>query len=86
MATGREVQSFVQEWMRENIQNETYLDEENEDPRPKQYAEWCIASAAAAGITRAEVEREYPFLSNDMAQAIEQWVDREIDRRMKEED
>lgn len=81
-----QVRAVVEEWMGENIQNETYLDEENEDPRPAQYAAMCRAYALEAGVTKADMDRFYPYLEKDMAQAIERWVDREVDRRMKEED
>ena len=70
--------SFVVEWVRENVNAQPYL-AEGGDMRPRQLADECLAAAAAAGISKAEIEEDVD-LEATIEAAIEEAADNEVDR------
>ena len=71
--------SFVEDWVRENINAQPYLDEEGRDTRPGIFAAEGLAAAEAVGISKAEIEEEFD-LESTMAAAINEAADGEVDR------
>lgn len=70
---------FVEDWISENINAQPYVDEEGDDDRPKEFARECRQAAKAAGISAAEIKKEYPDLEGRMAEAINEAADAAID-------
>ncbi len=71
---------FVGKWIEANIHPQTYVQEDGNDIRPKEFAETCMIQAEARGISRAEIEEDYGDLSGAMAEAIDEMAQAEVDR------
>ena len=79
-------QKFIDGWVLENIQVETYLNEDGDD-RPKAYAKQCIAAAEAKGISKKELEETVggdlvSYMAGEMTAA----TDAEVKRLAEKDD
>lgn len=81
----RDIFEYVYEWMGENIEVQTYLDEEGEDDRPQKYAEHFIANAESDGYSQEDINSIRPRLEEIISQYMTQQTDAEV-RRLADED
>ncbi len=82
---GKDIYEFFYEWAEENIELQSYLDEEG-DPRPKQYAEQFIAVAESEGFTPEDVASIRDRLPEMVAKYMDQTTDAEVRRLVDEND
>lgn len=81
----RDIFEYVYEWLGENVELQSYLDEEGDDDRPQQYADQFAANAEAEGFSPEDVESIRPRLPEIIGQYMTQQTDAEV-RRLADED
>ncbi len=61
---------FVEQWIATNVEEDAAPLTSADDPRPADLAARCMADAAAAGVTRAEIAAEYGDLTERMFRTL----------------
>lgn len=82
----RDIYEYVYEWLGENVELQSYLDEESEDERPQQYADQFAAAAEAEGFSSEDIESIRPQLPEIIGKYMTQQTDAEVRRLADEND
>ena len=81
----RDIFEYVYEWLEENVELQTYLDEEGDD-RPQQYSKQFIAAAESEGFSKEDIDSIKDRLPEIIAKHMEQTTDAEVARLSREDD
>lgn len=81
----RDIFEYVYEWLGENVELQSYLDEETQDDRPQQYADQFAATAATEGFSQEDIESIRPQLPEIIGKYMTQQTDAEV-RRLSDAD
>jgi hypothetical protein len=61
---------FVDQWIDNNVEADSFVEDDTGDPRPKELVTRVLSAAARQNIPRNEVEEAFPNLEKRMREAI----------------
>lgn len=81
----KDIHEFLTNWVSENVHPVAY-EPEGDNTESTELAAQCVSAARSEGISKVDLEAFAGDMTDYMAEQIDEFIGREIDRRMAKED